>query len=289
MTQSSNLITLNTLLNSFRNLTATEAAPMTATLEVTTLTALAKRTDVAQKIEARTNELRQLSDAANRRALLRVIAEISDTPYPDASEPDLNFLRGTLNTLCDTFDIKTKGIPEDQALRYLTDAVLQDLLSRLSESMNRSTTQQQEQVISNILDWYNNAETPEAHRVAFVEATQMSSVTRDALRAQLPHLAGVLGTYAVVTASGFGPYIAITVLTHAMMTSILGVTVPFAVYTTLTSLTAAVFNPLSLLVVGAVVLSSGLGKSSKELRRKCCAFVLAQIAFLPNDDHQDSA
>ena len=68
----------------------------------------------------------------------------------------------------------------------------------------------------------------------------------------------------IVGASGFGAYIALSVIVHTVFTSVLGITLPFGIYMGLSSALAAVTGPLAPIFIGGGMIFAWL-KSGKKL------------------------
>lgn len=91
----------------------------------------------------------------------------------------------------------------------------------------------------------------EERREAIKDALNIEELSGEVLRKAILSSSGPLATIGIVSLSGFGAYIALTTVMHAIFTTALGVTLPFGVYTAATSGLAILAGPIGwLLVVG---------------------------------------
>lgn len=78
----------------------------------------------------------------------------------------------------------------------------------------------------------------------------------------------------VLSASGFGAYMALTTIIHAVFTTILGITLPFAVYTSATTALSVFLGPVGLIFVAGTAIWQ-LNKGNRKLKNE----VFNQIIF----------
>lgn len=76
-----------------------------------------------------------------------------------------------------------------------------------------------------------------------------------------------------ISMSGFGAYMALTTIIHAIFTTTLGITLPFAVYTGATSLLAFFAGPIGILMILGVV-TLQLFNGNKKINRQLFAMVI---------------
>jgi len=278
----------------FRGLESPDIATTTATLEITTFTAsllsaISERTrfrtrspenpqfrTLEEQIASRANSLSSLSPAAGQRALLAVVSEIANVKYPLSSTPDPDFMKSTIRSLSEGFQRKGDRTPIESVDDF-SRIVLDDLTDVLRMTFDRMSPDQINDAALALRDWYNSAGTPENQREEFRSLLDLNDITTDAIRAALPKLVATTGGYALFYTGGFGPYLAITTITHALFTSTLGITLPFGAYTTLTSLTAALFNPLVLVMIALGSLGSAFGRTARNARKRLAAYALFQL------------
>jgi len=91
----------------------------------------------------------------------------------------------------------------------------------------------------------------EERREAIKDALNIEELSGEVLRKAVLSSSGPLATIGIVSLSGFGAYVAFTTVMHAIFTTVLGITLPFGVYTAATSGLAILAGPIGwLLVVG---------------------------------------
>jgi hypothetical protein len=105
-----------------------------------------------------------------------------------------------------------------------------------------------------------------AERLELQKTLNLSSLSGEAVRAAFLHSGGPLAGIAVVNMAGFGAYIALSVIMHAIFTTMLGITLPFAFYTGASSVLSLLTGPLGIAIaVAAGVLGYAFGH--KKLNR----------------------
>lgn len=138
----------------------------------------------------------------------------------------------------DDFD----GSTTSEMVQHVMQGLFEDLTDRF-ENQDRET---QEQVVNAILEEIESM--PEAQRERLQEALDADELSRESIRKAI--VSGSLGTAfaTVVQVAGFSAYMA-AVNALATVAGILGLTIPFAAYTTLTSAVAVAANPWLLVPV----------------------------------------
>lgn len=169
-------------------------------------------------------------------------------------------------------DINDKFTPAQKAdsIQY---RYAEKFLSRMQKEMSKQTTTEKnktDQVIQEKID-----DLTEKQREELKEALKVQELTGQTLGNILRSAAGPATILAIVEISGFGAYIALTTIVHAIFTTVLGITLPFAAYTTLTSTLAFLTGPIgwiAVIGVGAFQLNRGKNKLIYE--------ILAQMVWL---------
>ncbi|MDF2588849.1 MAG: hypothetical protein K0S41_2690 [Anaerocolumna sp.] len=169
-------------------------------------------------------------------------------------------------------DINDKFTPAQKAdsIQY---RYAEKFLSRMQKEMSKQTTTEKnktDQVIQEKID-----DLTEKQREELKEALKVQELTGQTLGNILRSAAGPATVLAIVEISGFGAYIALTTIVHAIFTTVLGITLPFAAYTTLTSTLAFLTGPIgwiAVIGVGAFQLNRGKNKLIYE--------ILAQMVWL---------
>lgn len=91
----------------------------------------------------------------------------------------------------------------------------------------------------------------ERERAALQAGLKIDSVTSATVRGIVLHAGTAAGPAIVVQAAGFGAYIALSTIVHAICTTVLSIIVPFGAYTLLSPALAAVSGPLAPALIAA--------------------------------------
>ncbi len=138
-------------------------------------------------------------------------------------------------------------ISEDLLLSQQAEAVaeryMQDCLKALQEKLrkqNGDEVRATERMLAEYL-----ASMTAAQKLEMQKALKLESLSSGTLRAALMDATPMIGILAV-QAGRFGAYLALTTVMHAVFTSVLGITLPFAAYTAATSALSVVTGPLGI-------------------------------------------
>ena len=133
----------------------------------------------------------------------------------------------------------------------------------------------------------------EKEQIAIKNKLQIKEISSRTLEGVLKSTGTPLAIIGLLSISGFGASIALTTIIHAIFTTILGITVPFGVYTTATSTLAFLTGPLGIglsLGVGAYSLLKNKGKIEQSLLSTLVFFSIASYGkkFTPNEEELPS-
>jgi hypothetical protein len=95
---------------------------------------------------------------------------------------------------------------------------------------------------------------PHDQREAVLRDLRLDSLSGEAVTKALLAAGGPLASMAALSAAGFGAYVALTTISHAVATTVLGITLPFAFYTTATSALSLLTGPVGWLLAGFTML-----------------------------------
>ncbi len=162
------------------------------------------------------------------------------------SPPDIGILSTRLiEEAAAGYDISSEILLSQQAeavaAKYLEDCVkgLQDQLKKQDAAQLRAT----EQIISKHIE----AMTPE-ERLEIQKALNLQTLSASSLRSAVVTTGLPLAGIAAVQAGGFGAYLALTTVMHAVFTSIFGIILPFAAYTGATSAMSFLTGPFGVMI-----------------------------------------
>lgn len=167
------------------------------------------------------------------------------------------------------------GIDEDLLLGQQAELVAKQYWKETLEQIRKQLAKQDptearatEQLIAQRL-----REMTPSERLEMQRTLGLSSVTAENVRGAFLQAGGPLVGIALVQMSGFGAYLALTTIMHALFTTILGMTLPFAAYTTATSILSFLTGPVGIAIslsIGAL----GYVFSKRKMERAQYAMVV---------------
>lgn len=160
--------------------------------------------------------------------------------------------------------------------RYLEKIlnVIQEKLKKQDSTEVNKTINEIEKNISNL----NEKDKEQLKKILNVEELTGKEIRNVLLKAGAPSL-----IMAALSASGFGAFMALTTVIHALFTTILGVTLPFAVYTGATSALSFLLGPAGIgLVAGTAIWQ--ITKGNKNLKNE----IMGQIVFIAVNANEGS-
>lgn len=129
---------------------------------------------------------------------------------------------------------------------------LEKMLASMQEQLKKQTLHEAHATITQIeknISELSQVEQEELRKVLNINELTGKEIRNVLMKAGTPAL--VMGT---LSASGFGAFIALTTVVHAVFTTVLGVTVPFAVYTSATSALSFLLGPAGLAFVAGTAI-----------------------------------
>lgn len=229
-----------------------------------------------ESLENRVNELQKEEHELLVLKLLSCLGELAD--IPEAEFPT----RRNVENLCEQFVekallYKTESHKafEGKTLMDLVREGLLENLNKLQEDYKILNPEKQDKVNAELLNMIKGL--PEDQQKIFLEKADIDELTEDTIKSAM--LTGTIGLAfsSLVSISGFAFY---TTATSALagIASLVGITLPFAAYTFLTSAIAVVANPLFLAGAVSLILLSGLYKGNKSVRKNLLPEIVVQIA-----------
>lgn len=140
------------------------------------------------------------------------------------------------------------------------------LVNQTQEQLKKQTKEQREKTEQAIQNEIDNM--PERKQNELKEALGIDKLTGAAVRKMLSTATGTTVAMGVLDASGFGVYMALTTIMHAIFTTTLGITLPFAAYSGATSFLAFITGPVgwaALIGVEALMINRNKDKLIYEL------------------------
>lgn len=141
------------------------------------------------------------------------------------------------------------GISEDLLLSQQAEAIYRRYLEDCVEGIREQLKKQGQDEI-NATDRAMTeqlARLSETERLEIQKALNLQTLSASSLRNVIVKSGIPVAGIAAVQAGGFGAYLALTTVMHAVFTSILGITLPFAAYTSATSALSILTGPVGVL------------------------------------------
>ncbi len=158
------------------------------------------------------------------------------------------------------------------------DAIAQRFYERIREKINAELKKQNpiqaaqmEQTLDENISQMNAIEREQMRQALRVDKLTGKMIRNTLLKAGLPALA-------IGSTGGFGVYLATTTILHAVFTTALGITLPFAAYTTATSAVSILTGPVGWGLVAGVAayqIVSGKNKINREILSQCIYLAFA--------------
>lgn len=206
-----------------------------------------------------------------RKALGEKVASAGGMFSDGISDDELSVRVVSLATKCFKKEIAEELSPAQKA-----DAIYQRynerLVAQAKEKYEKASAEEKKKIDANIkkeFDSMSNEQKEELRKALGVE-----EITSDTLGKLIKTTAGTTALLVALEASGFGAYMALTTIIHAIFTTTLGITLPFAVYTSATSALSFLLGPGGLLLfVGVEIFMFNRSK------KKIAYELLAQIVW----------
>ena len=237
----------------------------------------ANQPTVKDQIDKRTKELSGRSPLANRTLLRQELCLATGVKWNASRAMPRGIVNKMVDAIAPAFGVADSSADEDLRLKVLLDAITEDLQILVQEALKKMTPDQLRTVAGTIV--MDAGQANEATQDAIKNLLGVRDLTIDNVTGVLPKLAMITIGQVGVSATGFAAYQAMTVIVHAVMTTFLGTTLPFAVYTSMTSALAFLVNPLTAVTLGVGVLGLRQYKAAKNFRKKIAGYVLLEIAL----------
>lgn len=156
----------------------------------------------------------------------------------------------------------------------------EESLANLRKTVSKMPPEDRAELEKNITEELGNLNHEE--REAVLRDLQLDTLSGEAVTKALLASGGPLASMAALSAAGFGAYIALTTIIHAVATTLLGITLPFVVYTTATSVLSLLTGPIGWLLTGATVLVAWRRSDTKLLRSLFAGLVTSAADVLPS-------
>ena len=238
--------------------------------------------EFAKTLDARTNELKKIEPSELTLKLLGKLEEIGDV------EPGYLATRRDFEDLCGELAAKAVALKCEGDKRFdgtslldLISYVMQEILAEIEGKFDSLEDTDQQKLIEGLRGFL--ASLPEEQQQAFCDALNVEALTDDVVRQAIVKGSLGIGFSAVVSIGGFAFYTAASSLL-AGLAGLVGLTLPFAAYTTLSSGIAVLANPAFLILVIFGTIATGWWKGSQKIKQSLYPLVVVQLAAAANAD-----
>lgn len=210
--------------------------------------------------------------------LLNQMFTLFDVPFPnvEASLPEIDQSCLKLEGLFLSVFAKKEKLGKSIDMVGFFNIYTEKMAESLVENFSKLSRENQDKVLNNMLGKIKDL--PEEEKEAFRSSVQIEEITKDGLRKTLLAGGASVGLTSYVSFAGFGAYMLLTQMI-ASLAGIVGVTLPFGVYASATSLLAVLSNPLTM-----ILFLSGSGlllekNAAKKMREELLKGLMAQMIF----------
>jgi uncharacterized protein YcfJ len=236
--------------------------------------------EFAKALEAQTLELSQLEHDELILQLLGKLEEIAGVqPGYLAGRRDIEDLCGELTN--QAVALKQQGDKDfvGDSLLDLVSWIMQEILTQIEEKFETLDDEKQEAVVTQLREHLSGL--PVKQQQAIKDALKVDALTNDVLRQAIVKGSLGLGFSAAVSMGGFAFYAGASSML-AGLAGLVGLTLPFAAYTTMSSAIAVIASPIAIVFVVLGTLAAGWWKGNQKIRQTLYPLVVVQLAAAKN-------
>lgn len=193
----------------------------------------------------------------------------------DTDETGPDWYRHLLSEIAKEFDVDASRLSDDSLAEHLFKAILDELIEAARKQLDEITPEQENEILKQMEDRLEDLSPEDKEKIK--QELDIDQVSAQVLWELFRQGRLVAGGVIAAQAAGFGLYLAATTITHAIFTTLLGVTLSFGTYTTITSALAFLINPVTGLLVFAGLGAALLRRQDKKMDRRVCGFALLEI------------
>lgn len=228
-----------------------------------------------ERIKTRKSELDDLNrhslDRRIKNVLLEKLKMVGEEVDQNASDDEISV--AVISEASKSFKKEIDGIlsPAQKAdeIRYRYNSRLTAQVEKNLVAQNEKERIATENAIDDKLRYM-----PEDQKKELQKALNIQELSGKAVRKMMMTATGTTAALAALQVSGFGAYVALTTIMHAIFTTTLGITLPFAAYTGATSMLAVLTGPIGwIALIGTEIFM--VSKSSNKLIYE----LLAQVVW----------
>ena len=192
-------------------------------------------------------------------------------------------------------NFKNEKIDENLTYAQKADVIRhrydEKMLTQMQKELNKQTEEKKretEEAIQKELDSMS-----EERREELRKALNIEELNGQMVRKMFASTAGVSAALIAMETAGFGAYIALTTIMHAIFTTFLGITLPFAAYTGATSFLSFITGPAGILLFGGIELLMVNKNKNKLIYELAAQIVWLSVStyghkFTPNEEELPS-
>jgi len=262
------------------------SASLIAMLEETTLSSVLKdkfkfsNSSLSDLISARVKEISNQSEQQLLDQLVMEMSLAAEVQSPDTTPASIYWMRQILDQAAISLKIDPTPLSDDAVLKEVLNKAFAQFVERIQEGWKSLSTEERQKVVNAWIDNLNSSGLSDREKLEVAKAIGVDELSLDAIKPAIVSTMLVSLVSMGVASSGFGIYIAATTLMHTVMTSMLGITLPFAMYTGLTTSMGLLISPLGAFALGAGLLFRIGSQKSKEIKKHLLTLVLLQLAQL---------
>lgn len=211
-----------------------------------------KHQDINDKIK---EEIRLLQNYTQEQLYNLFIEKVrNELDIPDSSLTHLS------NKIIESAAKTDKTIHEDLDINQKADIIYQKTLQSIKTSLEKQSVQERDEMIRQLNEELDNLSSDRKELIK--QSLQTDHLSGEVLRNSF--LKSGVGIGSLITVgSTFGAYIAINTIIHAIFTSFLGITLPFAVYTGVAKGVSIIAGPIGWCALGGYSVYSLIKTSGK--------------------------
>lgn len=244
------------------------------------------------KNQLRINNTKSLEELQNtiRQVLIEKSKSVGTLKTDSPSDDELSV--AVINAACKCFKEK---MPDDISPARKADLIRsrynERMVLQLAKQMKNNTYEQEKNTEKAIQDKLDNMS--EEKKQELKKALKINELTGETISKLLKTTAGTTAVMIALDASGFGAYMALTTIMHAIFTTTLQITLPFAAYTGATSVLAFITGPFGWLTLGGVQIYMLTRSKNKLIYELLAQIVWASVEayggrFTPKDEELPS-
>lgn len=262
------------------------SASLIAMLEETTLSSVLKdkfKFSDSSLSDLISSRVKEISIQSEQQLLDQLVTEMSlaaEVQSPDTTPASIYWMRQILDQAAISLKIDPTPFTDDALLKEVLNKAFVQFIERIQEGWKSLSTEGRQKVVNAWLENLNSSNLSDKEKLEVAQAIGVDELTLDAIKPAIVSTMLVSLVSMGIAGSGFGIYIAATTLMHTVMTSMLGITLPFAMYTGLTTSMGLLISPLGAFALGAGLLFRIGSRKSKEIKKHLLTLVLLQLAQL---------